>query len=317
MPETILNVIIDDALSGARIDRALAAALARDHPDLTRSRLKALIESGAVRGPHARLIPSAKVKAGESYVVTVPAAAPATPAAQAMALDILHEDDALIVLDKPAGLVVHPAPGNPDRTMVNALIAHCGPGLTGIGGEARPGIVHRLDKDTSGLMVVAKTAIAYQRLQKQFQDREVERVYLAVVRGVPAAEGEIAAPIGRSTRDRKRMAVTAKGRHALTRYRLRQVLAGGRASLIECRLATGRTHQIRVHLASIGHPLLGDPVYGGRLDSDLAKLSSAFGRQALDAVVLGFDHPNGGERLRFEKKLAPDLARLVADLDRL
>ncbi len=315
MPETIITVTIDDAHAGARLDRALAAILAVVHPELTRSRLKALIESGAVSGPANQ--PSAKVKPGETYAVTLAQAAPATPQGQSMALDILHEDDALIVLDKPAGLVVHPAPGNPDRTLVNALIAHCGPGLTGIGGVARPGIVHRLDKDTSGLMVVAKTDLAHQALQKQFQDRTVERVYVAIVRGVPPAEGEIEAPIGRSTRDRKRMAITAKGRHALTRYRLRQVLFRGRASVIECRLATGRTHQIRVHLASIGHPLLGDPVYGGRLEPDLARVAARFGRQALDAIVLGFDHPTERIRRRYEKPLSGDMTALIRDLDAL
>jgi 23S rRNA pseudouridine1911/1915/1917 synthase len=319
MPEDKLFVTIRDDAAGERLDRALAQALAAQHPEITRSRVKSLIGEGAVTLAGAAVRePSRRVKPGESYALAVPPVIAATPQAQAIALTILAEDDQIIVIDKPAGLVVHPAPGNPDRTLVNALIAHCGASLTGVGGVGRPGIVHRLDKDTSGLMVVAKTDLAHQSLTKQFAGRSVERVYAAIVRGVPPVAGVIDRPIGRSRTDRKKMAVVAGGRPALTRYKVIKVLANGAASLIECRLATGRTHQIRVHLAAIGHPLLGDPNYGGRPRGDaVAAFGAQLGRQALDAFVLGFDHPKTGERRRYTKSYSLDFKVLIDRLEYL
>jgi 23S rRNA pseudouridine1911/1915/1917 synthase len=315
----------DDA--GRRLDQLLAAAL----PALSRSRLKALILEGRVaRGGAVISEPSRRVKRGERFLVSVPPAAPAKPAAQAMPLEILFEDAHLVVLVKPAGLTVHPAPGNPDRTLVNALIAHCGASLSGIGGVARPGIVHRLDKDTSGVMVVAKTDAAHAALTAQFQSRSIERAYLALVWGVPRpATGRIEGAIGRSPRDRKKMAVLRRGgRAAATRYRVVRAFAVGTraaaASLVECRLETGRTHQIRVHMAHIGHPVVGDPVYGRArhratpdLPASVRKIVDGFKRQALHAAVLGFDHPASGARLRFEAPAPADFSNLLKSLGEL
>ncbi|MBL8837292.1 MAG: RluA family pseudouridine synthase [Alphaproteobacteria bacterium] len=320
MPDRPLEVIIPESASGLRLDRALATVLAETIPELSRTRIKTLMGEGRVsQGGRAVNAPSRPVRAGEVFSVAIPQAVPSALPAQAMDLDVLYEDDQLIVVDKPAGLVVHPAPGNPDRTLVNALIAHCGASLAGVGGVGRPGIVHRLDKDTSGLMVVAKTDRAHQSLTQQFAARTIERVYVALVRGIAPNAGEISGAIGRSRSDRKKMAVVAGGRTALTRFRLIRVLAGGAASLIECRLATGRTHQIRVHLASIGHPLLGDPVYGGRRRGadPLAGALADFRRQALDAIVIGFEHPVTRAPLRFQKKYAPDFSALLERLEPL
>ncbi len=311
------------AAAGERLDRLLAAAL----PELSRSRLKVLIEAGQVSSAgQAVLGPAQRVKAGQVFDVAVPPAAPAEPEAQAIPLEIFYEDDDLIVLNKPAGLVVHPAPGNPDRTLVNALIAHCGPSLQGIGGVRRPGIVHRLDKDTSGLMVAAKTDAAHQGLVAQFSARSIERCYLALVWGelVPRA-GEISGNIGRSQRNRRKMAVLNRGgRPATTRYREIQRFAGGAVSLLECRLLTGRTHQIRVHLAHRGHALLGDPLYGRQSRHRLAALDAAaqdavqaLGRQALHAQTLGFQHPIGGNTLKFDAPLPSDLKDLISSLEGL
>jgi 23S rRNA pseudouridine1911/1915/1917 synthase len=225
-----------------------------------------------------------------------------------MALVIPYEDAHLLVIDKPAGLVVHPAPGNPDRTLVNALLAHCGDTLAGIGGVKRPGIVHRLDKDTSGLMVVAKTDLAHRALTADFAARRIERAYRAVVWGMPPAGGEIEGAIGRDPRDRKKMAVRERGgKAALTRF-ARLEAFGTEAALLECRLATGRTHQIRVHLAALGFPLIGDPVYGRR------RAPKIFARQALHAGLLGFTHPATGETLRFTSDLPADMKALLAAL---
>jgi 23S rRNA pseudouridine1911/1915/1917 synthase len=242
-----------------------------------------------------------------------------------MPLAIRFEDAHLIVIDKPAGMVVHPAPGNPDGTLVNALIAHCGAGLSGIGGVRRPGIVHRLDKDTSGLMVVAKTEAAHHALSRDFAVRRIDRAYAAIVWGVPAPPaGEIAGNIGRSTTNRKKMTVVGEGRGkmAVTRYRVERSFHS-QAALVECRLATGRTHQIRVHLAHRGHPLIGDRLYGTRAGRAIARSASlgvriaAFPRQALHARLLGFTHPADRERLVFESPLPADLCELAANLERL
>jgi 23S rRNA pseudouridine1911/1915/1917 synthase len=326
------RVTIGAEAAGKRLDQALAAAL----PALSRSRLKALIEAGAVslkaapgeaREAAGRTIsePSMRVKSGQVLMVRVPAAADPVPKGQAIALDVVHEDEALIVVDKPAGLVVHPAPGNPDRTLVNALIAHCGASLSGIGGVRRPGIVHRLDKDTSGLMVAAKTDRAHAALAEQFAAHTLERAYTALVWGVPRPEkGRIEGNIGRDPRNRKRMSVLKdKGKSAVTHYRVIRRF-GTVASLVECRLETGRTHQIRVHLSHIGHPVIGDQVYGRatqrRLDGLPDEARSALrtlGRQALHAHLIGFEHPCSKNRVKFESKLPAEINDLLIYLEGL
>lgn len=318
-PEFETHVVaVDAATAGLRLDRVLASAL----PDLSRMRIKALIQAGLVsRGEATISEPSYRVKPGESYTVSVPPASDPSPRGQRIPLRILHEDDELIVVDKPAGLVVHPAPGNPDRTLVNALVHHCGDSLSGIGGVRRPGIVHRLDKETSGLMVAAKSDRAHAALAKQFAERTVERAYLAVVWGVPRPlRGEIEAPIGRNPRNRRRMAVVERaGRHALTRYRVQRQLAAG-ASVVHCRLATGRTHQIRVHLAHIGHPVVGDRLYGrarhvAGATANAQAIIRAFDRQALHAGLLGFSHPRTGRPVRFESELPVEMKELIGVLE--
>lgn len=317
-----VTVVIEAAADGQRLDRALLQLF----PELSRTRLKQLILSGRVRDA-ANVIrdPARKVKSGQTFVVILPEPDDATPQAQAIPLSIRFEDAHLIVIDKPAGLVVHPAPGNPDGTLVNALLAHCGDSLAGIGGVRRPGIVHRLDKDTSGLLVVAKTDAAHRALSRDFAARRIDRAYAAIVWGVPLpAAGEIAGNIGRSVTNRKKMAVVAAGRGkpAVTRYRTERVF-GQSAALIECRLLTGRTHQIRVHLANCGHPLIGDPVYGSRAGRAMARLGplgaaiAAFPRQALHARHLGFVHPASGENLAFDSPLPDDMAGLLSSLERL
>ncbi len=323
--ERRIEVRIDPADAGIRLDRALQRQL----PEQSRTRLKQLILDGRVTGG-GRLLrdPATRAPAGISILVTLPAPAEADPAAQPIPLAIRFEDAHLIVVDKPAGMVVHPAPGNPTGTLVNALLAHCGPTLAGIGGVRRPGIVHRLDKDTSGLIVAAKTEAAHRALSQDFAARRIERAYAAIVWGAPApAAGEIVENIGRSPANRKKMAVVAasRGKPALTRYRTeRRFAANGiwHAALIECRLSTGRTHQIRVHLAHIGHPLIGDPVYGraGRRVARTANIGAeiaTFPRQALHARLLGFAHPASGEPLRFESELPADMLALLANLERL
>tara|TARA_R110001592_G_scaffold190411_1_gene436357 strand:+ start:113 stop:1081 length:969 start_codon:yes stop_codon:yes gene_type:complete len=298
-----LKIPADQA--GERLDKALTALL----PDLSRARVQALLAEGQVADGTGTPVTEAKrkVRAGESYTVTIPPPVPATPESQSIPLDVVYEDDSLIVIDKPQGLVVHPAAGNADGTLVNALLAHCKGSLSGIGGVERPGIVHRLDKDTSGLMVAAKTDIAHRGLAKQFEDHSIDRAYRALVWGVPRpAEGEITGAIGRDPRNRKKMAVRpdASGKWAKTFYTVLERF-GDRAALVECRLATGRTHQIRVHMASIGHPVIGDPLYGGRrarisgLSPELKTPLSNCKNQALHACILGFTHPVTGERLSF------------------
>jgi 23S rRNA pseudouridine1911/1915/1917 synthase len=324
----IHQVTIDAETAGKRLDQALAAAL----PALSRSRLKGLIEAGEVSvkatADEARRTisePSMQVKSGQVLIVCVPAAADPVPKGQAIPLNVVYEDEALIVVDKPAGLVVHPAAGNPDRTLVNALIAHCGESLSGIGGVRRPGIVHRLDKDTSGLIVAAKTDSAHAALAAQFAEHSIERAYTALVWGVPRpGKGRIEGNIGRDPRNRKRMSVLVnKGKPAVTHYRVIQRF-GSAASLIECRLETGRTHQIRVHLSHIGHPVIGDPVYGRITPKRLASLPEEardalkkMGRQALHAHLIGFEHPCSKKRVKFESKLPMDINALLICLEGL
>ena len=315
-------VTADLAADGLRVDQVLARAV----PELSRSRLKRLIAAGCLSLDGKTIDePDYRVSAGQNFVIIVPCDSPSAHEAQPIPLDIVHEDQDLIVINKPAGMVVHPAPGNPDRTLVNALIAHCGDSLKGVGGVQRPGIVHRLDKDTSGLMVAAKNDKAHQSLVAQFAGRHIERGYLALVWGcLRPASGEISGNIGRSPRNRKKMAVLARGgRTALTRYRTLNRYAGGAASLVECRLATGRTHQIRVHLSSRGHPLIGDPLYGGgATKTRLAALSkesqarlACFARQALHAYVLGFTHPSNSRLYKFKCDLPPDILSLTDSLE--
>jgi 23S rRNA pseudouridine1911/1915/1917 synthase len=318
-PPTVHSVSAGQQAAGQRADRFLAEAIG----SLSRSRIKALIEAGHVsRDGIAFTEPAEPIRAGACYRLAVPAPLPAIPQPQAIALPILYEDADLLVLDKPAGLVVHPAPGNEAGTLVNALLAHCGDRLPGIGGERRPGIVHRLDKDTSGVMVVAKTEQALAALSAAFAAHSLDRAYLALCWGLPnPASGEIEGAIGRDPRDRKRMAiVTRGGKTALTRYR---TVASHQAAvaLLECRLATGRTHQIRVHLASRGHPLVGDPVYLRRIPAAARALPEAqrrllldFPRQALHAARLGFIHPRTGEALSFTTPPPPDMQELLTSL---
>ena len=304
-----IDVRLEPAHAGWRLDRALAAAV----PTLSRERLKALIRSGAVEtGGQPVRDPSAKVRGEEALRVAVPEPEPAHNEAQDIPLTIVFEDEHLLVVDKPAGLVVHPAAGNFEGTLVNALLHHCGPSLSGIGGVARPGIVHRIDKDTSGLLVVAKTDVAHEGLSKQFAAHSIDRRYLAIVNGLPKqAEGVVDAPLARSATNRKKIAIVENGRgkRAVTHWKRLTLLR--EAALVECRLETGRTHQVRVHMASIGHALLGDPVYGrsGKTHSNLLK-DLQFQRQALHAAELGFTHPVTKRRLSFSSPMPPDMQEL-------
>jgi 23S rRNA pseudouridine1911/1915/1917 synthase len=295
--------------AGWRLDRALAVAV----PTLSRERLKALIRSGAVEAKgEAVRDPAIKVRGDEIFHVTVPEPEPAHNVPQDIPLKIVFEDEHLLVVDKPAGLVVHPAAGNRDGTLVNALLHHCSGSLSGIGGVARPGIVHRIDKDTSGLLLVAKTDVAHEGLAKQFAAHSIDRRYLAIVSGVPQqSQGIVDAPLARSAANRKKIAVVAgpRGKRAVTHWKRLNVLRD--TTLVECRLETGRTHQVRVHMASIGHPLIGDPVYGrpGRTHGKLLN-ELGFGRQALHAAELGFTHPVTGRRLSFSSPMPPDMQEL-------
>lgn len=327
MTDSIETVTVEE---DGRIDRVLAARI----PSLSRSRLKALILDGQVtiqETNNARTIldPSSQVKSGDVVSVTLPPAEDAQPQGEAIPLAIVYEDDALIVIDKPKGLVVHPSAGHATGTLVNALIAHCGASLSGIGGVKRPGIVHRLDKDTTGLLVVAKNDKAHKALSKQFADHGREgplvRGYLAFVWGAPdRPKGTINAPLDRHPHNREKRTVREGGREAITHWQLLETfLRDGKpvASLVACTLETGRTHQIRVHLAHIGHPILGDATYGTGFKTKATLLPepardalAALGRQALHAYLLGFEHPETGEFMEFKSALPADLAALHAAL---
>jgi 23S rRNA pseudouridine1911/1915/1917 synthase len=315
---------------GERLDRMLTARLAASDAEsgLSRARVQALIRGGAVTCDQRSVFdPNAKVRVGETYRLTIEPPTPPGPTAQPIPLNILYEDSDLVVIDKPAGLVVHPGAGNPDGTLVNALISHCGASLSGIGGVRRPGIVHRLDKDTSGVLVVAKTDQAHQGLSEQFQahgaDGRLQRQYLGLVWGVPRhPQGVIDAPLARSPTNRMKFVASrrADARHAVTHYRTMRDL--GMTSLLALELETGRTHQIRVHLAHLGHPLIGDPTYGSghktravRLPEAARRSVEGFRRQALHAAMLGFEHPRTKRQLRFQAPLPADLAQLLATLE--
>jgi len=317
--ETLTVVIAPDA-AGERLDKALAAQL----PQLSRARVQALLAAGAIWLDGCVVHDaSAKTKAGQAYHVHVPPPEPATPQAQAIPLTVLFEDVHLIVVDKPAGMAAHPAPGSPDRTLVNALLHHCAGTLSGIGGVMRPGIVHRLDKNTSGVMVAAKSDAAHQGLSALFAAHDIERAYLALTRGAPdLSRGTISTQLARSNSDRKKMAVVRQGgRDAITHYRVERAFGPQLkpfAARVLCRLETGRTHQIRVHLASKGAPCLGDPVYGSGPPALVVRDAMAragLTRQALHAAILGFVHPITGESLRFESAIPPDMAQLESELD--
>jgi 23S rRNA pseudouridine1911/1915/1917 synthase len=318
--------IVEDAEAGQRLDRYLATVAS----GLSRTRLKTLIEDGRVRvGGKVATGAVTKVRAGQTVEVDVPETAPAEPLGESIPLAVAYEDDALIVIDKPAGLVVHPASGHESGTLVNALIAHCGESLSGIGGVRRPGIVHRLDKDTSGLLVVAKTDVAHQGLADLFADHgrtlPLTREYLAFVWGsLTRPHGTISAPLGRHPWHREKQAVVSeeKGREAITHYEAEETFGRDKdgkplVTLVRCSLETGRTHQIRVHLAHLGHPLLGDQLYGTGFKTKISRLSGpaqavveTLHRQALHATSLGFLHPVTGEELMFESPLPTDLASL-------
>lgn len=338
-----LALAVPPESAGLRLDKALALAF----PALSRSRLKALMDQGRVAVDGRTLADASyRVKAGQSLRVEVPEPEPARPEPEDIPLRVVFEDEDLLVIDKPAGLVVHPAAGNPRGTLVNALLHHCGDRLSGVGGVRRPGIVHRLDKDTSGLMVVAKNDRAHAGLSAQFADRSLSRTYLAVVHGLPhPKEGRIEGNIGRSSQDRKRMAVVpaGAGKTAVTLYRVARGF-GAAAALVECTLLTGRTHQIRVHMSHVGHALVGDPVYGGRAgrarsvgralagtalmgaagpgrtgaaaEAARAALSS-FPRQALHAARIRFVHPRTGNPMAFESEPPHDMLTLLGTLESL
>lgn len=312
----MVTVTVTAGMAGWRIDRALAALI----PTMSRERLKALIGGGQVGGAGGVLWrdPAKKAAAGDALTVVIPAATTPDALAQDIPLAIVYEDDHLLVVDKPAGLVVHPAAGNLDGTMVNALLHHCAGRLSGIGGVARPGIVHRIDKDTSGLLVVAKTDPAHEALSRQFAAHSVDRRYTAVVDGIPVpADGTVTGALARSSANRQKMTIVAedRGKHAVTHYRTVAALAD--ATQVECRLETGRTHQIRVHMASIGHSLLGDQAYGRTRSPNRAVLAElGFARQALHAATLGFVHPVTQEKLSFQSALPTDIVDLIGRLSR-
>ena len=310
----LLTVTLDEDAAGERLDRTLA-----EHaPGLSRARIQALIAEGRVSRAGVVLASASARAAPGDYEIDIPPPAPAEPEPQAIPLTVLFEDEHLIVVDKPAGMAVHPGPGTPDRTLVNALLHHCGASLAGVGGVARPGIVHRLDKDTSGVLAAAKSDAAHAGLSALFAAHDIDRLYIALTRGAPApAKGALGGRIGRSQYDRKKMALLKSGgREAVTHYAVERAfgpVARPLAARVACRLETGRTHQIRVHLASLGCPVLGDAVYGsGPPAASVREAIAAAGleRQALHAAVLGFTHPVTGQILRFESPLPADMAQL-------
>ncbi len=309
-----LQAVLGIEQVGQRLDRAIADVM----PTLSRERIKALIAEGAIARDDGRPIfsGSTKVDAPQTLTIALPPPEPAEAIAQDMPLVVVYEDAHLIVIDKPAGLVVHPANGNPDGTLVNALLHHCAGQLSGIGGVARPGIVHRIDKDTSGLLVVAKSDVAHEGLARQFADHSIDRVYHAITSGAPMPPaGTVDAPLARSSHDRKKIAVVGDGRgkRAVTHFRTLERLRD--AAFVECRLETGRTHQVRVHMAHIGHPLLGDPVYGRTRSTHASTLKSiGFARQALHATRLGFIHPVEGKSVTFDSPLPNDMQELFTRL---
>ena len=329
-----IEIDVDEADAGQRLDQFLSAQAQVQAETISRTRVQALIEAGhvAVDGVTAAQT-KAKIRAGQVIAINIPDAAPAEPMGEDIPLNIVFEDDHIVVVDKPAGLVVHPGAGNETGTLVNALIAHCGDTLSGIGGVKRPGIVHRLDKDTSGLLVIAKTDAAHQRLSRLFADHgrrlHLTREYLALVWGAPDRQnGAVDAPIGRHAIQREKMAVVpaARGREAITHWRQLESFGRDRegrpiASLVGCELETGRTHQIRVHMAHIGHPLLGDQTYGAGFKTKASHLGEsaraalvALNRQALHARALGFAHPLTGEELLFESDPPEDFSELIRAL---
>lgn len=295
-----IKLVADRA--GERLD----VFIARRRPELTRSRIRRLIDEGLVTVDSVQVRPSAKVTEGETVTVVVPSLKETEPEAEAIPLTIIYQDSDIIVVDKPAGLTVHPAPGHPRGTLVNALLAAY-PELRDASDSLRPGIVHRLDKNTSGLIVVAKNERARAELQAQLRNREVKKTYVALVRGVPEPrEGMIEAPIGRNPKNRKKMAVVASGRDATTKYRVVDVIGGGQCALVEVEPVTGRTHQIRVHLSALGHPIVGDATYGGR--------SNVLGRQFLHAAKLAFAMPPSQRMIEFESPLPADLREALEEL---
>ncbi len=318
--EQAYTLTVEETEKKLRLDKFLALRL----PDLSRSRLQALIGQKCLLIDETVIeTPNYRLKVGQIVTLTVPQAADPEPVAQDIPLDIVFEDQYLLIINKPSGMVVHPAPGNYDGTLVNALLHHCGNDFKGIGGVKRPGIVHRIDKDTSGLMVVAKTDECHQGLVQLFASHDIERSYNAIVWGYPKpASGRIEGNIGRNPKNRKKMAVVTRGgKIAVTHYKTLKILAGGAASLIECKLETGRTHQIRVHMTHSGYPLLGDPLYGSQSQSRMKNLPVAaqekmksFERQALHAKTLGFIHPVTKENLTFSSELSIDLKDLINSL---
>ncbi len=311
--ENVQSFTFDRSRMPERLDRFLAEAL----PELSRSQLKRLIDEGRVTLNNAAVKASTKLKGGEEIAITLPEAVPTETLSQDIPLTVLYEDSQLIVIDKPAGMVVHPAPGHSQGTLVNALLYHC-KDLSGIGGELRPGIVHRLDKDTSGVMVATKTDEAHQHLAQQFKDHSINRRYVALVHGLlPTPKGTVDKPIGRHPTQRKKMSTGSRnGRHAVTHWKVLQVFEEDRLTLVELRLETGRTHQIRVHLADMLHPVLADPVYGGNRiktlkDPELRRLATSLDRQALHARLLGFIHPVSGEYLDSSSAVPADMQSII------
>ena len=326
MSETSHIITVEPEDAGQRLDKFLTSRL----PDFSRNRLQGLIDDGSISESGKPVsTASAKIKAGQEYTILVPEAAPSHIIPQDMPIDIIYEDDHMLVINKPAGLTVHPAPGHPDMTLVNALLAHCGATLSGIGGVARPGIVHRIDKDTSGLLVVAKHDAAHAALSAQLADRSLGRSYSALVWGIPKLKnGTVNAPIGRSPINRQKQAVLKNGggKDATTHYKTLDTFHD-KFALVECNLETGRTHQIRVHMLHLGHPLVGDPVYGQTTESRLKgggykhisdeahAALMAFERQALHARELHLIHPQTGEKMSFTCPLPADMQALISTLN--